>query len=373
MTASSAPVDANAPTQLCAPVKRRWQILAGLCMGLSVCYAQRTNLSVAAVAMAEDLDWTDSEKNTALSAFFWGYCAFMLPGGWLVRRFGGFAMFGASVLVSTLLTAAIPFAAHTSVGFVYFLRAVTGAVEAATFPAIYALLSTWVPEAEKGRSVSFVFGAEQIGSMLGFSITGSLVHRVSWESSFYFFAAFGAVTSGFWFVFCSGDPKRDRYISPAERAEILQGKCGGSGGSGDGGAGAGASAEDAKASSSSSGGVRLGGSASVRARHRSRERGATGSKNPLLEESLLEGGRGDHDHEWEPGQDPEGYAPPPANGSEGVDHGQANPTQSSSASSSSSSSQSVSVANRGGDSSSSSSSSGGGGSSTMTVPSPPLS
>ena len=204
--------------------KRRWQVLSGLCVGLSLCYAQRTNLSVAAVAMAEDLKWSDGEKGAALSAFFWGYCVFMLPGGLFVRRHGGFLMFGLSVLVSTVLTAAIPAAAAMGVGWVYALRAVTGAVEACTFPAIYAVMQEWVPESERGASIGLVFGAEQLGSMLGYGATGVLVHRVSWQSSFYFFAALGAAASVFWFAFCSESPGRDRWITPQERDEILRGK-----------------------------------------------------------------------------------------------------------------------------------------------------
>ena len=88
-------------------MKRRHVVLWTMCAGLSMCYAQRTSLSVAVNKIVDELGWSETQKGLLLSAFFWGYCVGMLPGGFFVRRHGGFVMFALSVGGSALLTAAV--------------------------------------------------------------------------------------------------------------------------------------------------------------------------------------------------------------------------------------------------------------------------
>lgn len=52
----------------------RW-ILALSTIAILICYADRTNISVAIVPMSQELGWSEQYKGTVLSVFFIGYAA----------------------------------------------------------------------------------------------------------------------------------------------------------------------------------------------------------------------------------------------------------------------------------------------------------
>jgi ACS family sodium-dependent inorganic phosphate cotransporter len=71
----------------------RWPrryIVVGMCfLAAFVCYIDRVNISVAAIAMQEEFGWSETVKGLVLSAFFVGYMIFQVPSGWLASRHGG--------------------------------------------------------------------------------------------------------------------------------------------------------------------------------------------------------------------------------------------------------------------------------------------
>lgn len=67
-----------------------WVKIVALCtLAILICYADRSNISVAIVPMSEEFTWSDSYKGTVLSVFFIGYAATQLLGGALADRYGG--------------------------------------------------------------------------------------------------------------------------------------------------------------------------------------------------------------------------------------------------------------------------------------------
>ena len=207
-----------------APVNRRSFIIGGMCACVLALYTQRTTMSVSIVDITESLGWSDSEKDDILSAFYWGYTGAMIPSGVLVKKYGGHAMLVFAVGASSLLTMVVPWVASSSggVGAVCFLRALTGIVEAACFPATYDVVSRWIPINEMSTAIGLgmAFG-EQLGAVIGFGATGVLCDQVGWRSPFYVFGAFGALVTVIWGIFCSRDPASDTWISEGERGDIL--------------------------------------------------------------------------------------------------------------------------------------------------------
>ena len=49
-------------------------------------YADRINMSVAVIGMADELEWTLQQRAQAMSAFFYGYCPTQVPAAIAVRR-----------------------------------------------------------------------------------------------------------------------------------------------------------------------------------------------------------------------------------------------------------------------------------------------
>ena len=123
-------------------------------LGVVVGYTDRVNISVAAVAMKEQLGWSQTEKGLVLSAFFVGYLLFMFASGWLANRFGGKRVLGISVLAWSLFTLATPLAAGLSFGALLVARIGMGIGEAGLFPASYEMFGRWVPATERSRAVA---------------------------------------------------------------------------------------------------------------------------------------------------------------------------------------------------------------------------
>jgi ACS family sodium-dependent inorganic phosphate cotransporter len=61
-------------------------------------YRDRTNISVAAIAMEDDLGWTETQKGIVLSSFFVGYLLLMAVTGALANRYGGWLVLGVAVV-----------------------------------------------------------------------------------------------------------------------------------------------------------------------------------------------------------------------------------------------------------------------------------
>ena len=69
-------------------VEKRWQLgLLGFTME-AVCYADRTNITLAILEMQKDLGWNEATAGIILSSFFAGYACTQVLGGWAAERWG---------------------------------------------------------------------------------------------------------------------------------------------------------------------------------------------------------------------------------------------------------------------------------------------
>jgi len=206
-----------------APRRRwplRWTVL-GLCFAaVFVCYIDRVNISVAAIAMQEEFGWSETTKGLVLSSFFLGYLLFQIPSGWLANRFGGRWVMGAAIVWWSLCTVATPFAALLSLPTLFVVRVAMGLGEAATFPAAYYLGARWSPPAERSRFVAIVLSGIPIGTLFALLTTGEIVARWGWPAAFYSFGVVGLVLSIVWFWVVRDAPAQHPWISSGER-ELL--------------------------------------------------------------------------------------------------------------------------------------------------------
>jgi MFS transporter, ACS family, solute carrier family 17 (sodium-dependent inorganic phosphate cotransporter), other len=183
-----------------------------------VAYTDRVNISVAAVAMKEELGWSQTEKGFVLSAFFVGYLLFMFAGGLLSTRFGGKLVLGLSVLAWSVLTLLTPPAAALSMPALIAARIGMGIGEAAMFPGAYELFGRWIPATERARAAARMLSGIPIGTILGLSGGGWLVARFGWPAAFYAFGVAGLVWVYIWFRSITNDPASDPRVGPAELA-----------------------------------------------------------------------------------------------------------------------------------------------------------
>lgn len=214
--ATLVPAAAGAPLAPTGWSRRHRIVLLAFLAGL-ICYLDRVNISVAALAMQDEFGWSDTTKGLVLSAFFAGYLLFQLPSGWAVSRFGPRRVMGFAILWWSLCTIATPLAAMGSLALLLAARAAMGAGEAGAFPAAYGLLGRWSLPGERTRFLAFVISSVPAGTLVALLTTGWLVAAFGWESAFYISGAVGVVFVFGWFAIVRDDPTQDTKLGPDER------------------------------------------------------------------------------------------------------------------------------------------------------------
>ena len=159
-------------------------------LGLSVLinYIDRSNLSIAAPLIKDELGITGTQLGALLSAFFYTYALLQIPAGWLVDRFDvkwvfalGFFVWSASTAVTGLL--------H---GFAALLiaRVVLGVGESIAFPSCGKIIGTYFQESRRGFANSIVMTGLALGPALGIWIGSNVIGRFGWRP---FFIALGVI------------------------------------------------------------------------------------------------------------------------------------------------------------------------------------
>ncbi len=201
-------------------IPRRHVVVGMAFLATVVGYTDRVNLSVAAVAMKEQLGWSQTQKGLVLSAFFVGYMLFMFPGGWLSTRVGGKRVLSLSVLAWSLVTLLTPLSAALSLPALIAARIAIGVGEAGLFPASYELFGKWVPAEERSRAVARLLSGIPIGTIAGLMATGWIVAHLGWPVAFYGFGAVGLVWVALFERGVHEEPSRDPRVGPEERARL---------------------------------------------------------------------------------------------------------------------------------------------------------
>jgi MFS family permease len=198
--------------------RRRLVIGVLLLLMITIGYVDRINVSVAGPLVKADLGLSNAQLGILYSAFFWGYAALMVPGGWLIDRVGKHFVLPLAVLFWSVVAALSAVAQSLAVllGF----RVVLGAAESPAYPSGNLTIREWAPLTERGLFTSLM----QIGSLVGPALATApaawLATTVGWRWSFVLLSATGLVWLAAWLLLYR-PPERARWITERERAYIL--------------------------------------------------------------------------------------------------------------------------------------------------------
>jgi len=171
-----------------------------LCAATFISYIDRTNISVAAIAMQAQLGWDETQKGLVLSSFFVGYLLMMVATGALAHRYGGKVVLGIAVVWWSLFTTLTPPAALISLPALVVARIALGLGEAAVFPASINMIGRWVPPLQRSRAVALLTSSLYLGTVIALPVTGWLVRDFGWPTPFYLFGAVGIAWTVVWFA-----------------------------------------------------------------------------------------------------------------------------------------------------------------------------
>jgi MFS family permease len=164
-------------------------VLALLAFSVFINYIDRSNLSIAAPMLKDELGMSASQLGLLLSSFFWTYSLFLILSGWLVDR------------VSVSWVMAIGFflwsAATSATGFLHgftallVVRLVLGIGESVAYPSYSKILAKYFPASQRASANSIIASGLACGPAFGMLLGGMLMSRFGWRS---FFVALGSVS-----------------------------------------------------------------------------------------------------------------------------------------------------------------------------------
>jgi ACS family D-galactonate transporter-like MFS transporter len=164
------------------PYPRMNRVLFLLGLSVLINYIDRSNLSIAAPLIKDELGISGSQLGTLLSAFFYTYALLQIPAGWLVDRFDVKWVFALGLFIWSAATA-VTGVLH---GFVALLaiRVVLGVGESVAFPAYGKILGGHFKEGNRGFANSVIIAGLALGPAVGMLLGGNLVGRFGWRSFF---------------------------------------------------------------------------------------------------------------------------------------------------------------------------------------------
>jgi sugar phosphate permease len=216
---------ADSPTRAVPETKRthvRWYVLFLISLMYMITYMDRSNISVAAPAIAKEFGLSKTEVGLVFSAFAWAYAVGQVPGGWLADVFGPKRVLLIIVPFWSLMTAATAWA--QGIVSLFIVRFVFGLGEAGAFPTASRAMQLWFPKSERG----FAQGVTHCFSRLAIAVTPLIALLImnawGWRWIFYIFALLGIAWAFVFLVFYRNRPEDETRVNAAELAYIRDSK-----------------------------------------------------------------------------------------------------------------------------------------------------
>jgi MFS transporter, ACS family, D-galactonate transporter len=153
-----------------------------LTLSVLINYIDRSNLSIAAPLLQDELHISNTQLGTLLSAFFWTYGLMQIPAGWLVDHLDVKWVFATGFFIWSTATAATGlmrgFAALIAV------RVILGIGESVAFPSYSKILGTYFGEARRGFPNAVLMAGLSLGPALGIWVGGKFVGHFGWRVFF---------------------------------------------------------------------------------------------------------------------------------------------------------------------------------------------
>jgi len=158
------------------------RVLFLLSLSVFINYIDRSNLSIAAPLLKDELHLSASQLGVLLSAFFWTYGLMQIPAGWLVDRFDVKWVFAVGFFVWSAATAVT----GTLHGFaaLIVIRIMLGWGESVAFPSYSKILRTHFAEQRRGFANAIMMAALSLGPAFGILVGGVIVARFGWRPFF---------------------------------------------------------------------------------------------------------------------------------------------------------------------------------------------
>lgn len=153
--------------------KIAWRVVPLLTLAYVVNYLDRTNISVAALTMNEDLGLNASQFGLGAGILFIGYTVFEVPSNLALYRIGARRWIGRIMITWGLVSAATAWV-DTPAAY-YTARFALGVAEAGFFPGVAYYLAAWFPTEYRTRMLAWFLVAIPLSAVIGSPVSGLLL------------------------------------------------------------------------------------------------------------------------------------------------------------------------------------------------------
>ncbi|WP_431307732.1 MFS transporter [Agaribacter marinus] len=162
-------------------------------------YMDRTNISVAATALSDELELSTVQMGLIFSAFGWTYSIFQIPGGITVD------LIKIRILYPFILTAwsiaTIVQGFVSSFAALIGCRMAIGVFEAPSFPCNNKVVTQWFNEDERAGAIAVYTSGQFIGLAFLFPVLAIIQEYYGWRGLFIISGLVGIVWAVIWYIF----------------------------------------------------------------------------------------------------------------------------------------------------------------------------
>jgi len=195
-------------------------MLALVFINVVINYLDRSNLSVAATSLSEELELSTVQLGLIFSAFGWTYAALQIPGGLIADRIAPRILYAFCLVTWSLATVAQGLVKGFAGLFAF--RLATGAFEAPSYPINNRIVTSWFPDHERASAIALYVSGQFIGLAFLTPALVALQHYTGWRGLFIVTGLVGLVWGWIWYLFYR-DPLEHTRVNKAELDYIEKG------------------------------------------------------------------------------------------------------------------------------------------------------
>ncbi|GAA4933949.1 MFS transporter [Algibacter agarivorans] len=202
------------------PTRKRYSILFLVFVTVVINYLDRSNISIAAFAMRDELGLSTVQMGIIFSAFAWTYSILQIPGGIMVDKVKARILYPVILVFWSIATLIQGFISSLS-AFIG-LRAAIGLFETPSYPLNNKIVTSWFPEKERASAIAVYTSGQFIGLAFLTPVLVLIQDALGWRGLFIVSGAIGIVWAFIWYIFYR-DPKKHKKVNQEELTYIKEG------------------------------------------------------------------------------------------------------------------------------------------------------
>jgi MFS family permease len=153
-----------------------------LVVSVAINYIDRSNLSIAAPTLKEEMGLSPKQLGLLLSSFFWSYALCQIVSGWVVDRWNVNVVMITGFVLWSGATAATGWA--VGFGMLFAFRLLLGVGESVAYPCYSKIFVQRLDERQRGVANALIDAGTKFGPALGTLVGGLVVAHWGWRALF---------------------------------------------------------------------------------------------------------------------------------------------------------------------------------------------